>query len=562
MEAIRKKLRALWADKRGYRARLLHAAAVLGALCFTWLFFGPLELLAFSGGSLVLGWQELLLPLLGLMLGLWAAGSALAALLRGKVFNYALCLLFTLALGGYLQGALLNSGLGLLTGDTPNWSGMAAGALWGLVLWGAILALSLLGQYLSRRRWTQVTAALCLLLVIMQLVPAAAIVAGVYDTARPTQDLYLSQEGYYTLSAEENILVIVLDRLDFDYVEQVLARDPDFFDPLEGFTAYDNAISAYARTRPALAHLLTGQEGAYYRSAQDYFAAAWEGGLLESLSAAGYENYLYTDLRNLFSRAEDTAPVANATTGREGVDYSVALGKLWQLSAYRYAPTALKPSFYGDTNYFNAGVYRSDAYGAYEFNDGVWGPGLSGVTAGGGKQFRLYHFSGSHAPYTLGADGRIAGEETSAWEQTAGCFQNLFGLFARMQELGIYEDATILITGDHGSAVSDYTPLQKATRVGLFYKPAGASGTPLAWDSSPVSTGDIGPTVLRAAGCAYTGYPLGTAPADRVRTYYKTTIDRETYRETTLYTYAVRGQAAVFANWELVSQEPIDHNYN
>ena len=572
-ETVQKRLKALWEDKRRYVARLWISGAVMLAFAFTFLFFGPLELVAFSGGSLSFTYKDVFWLLLGAMALFVLVTAPVLALLRGRIFNYTICVAAGIVIAGYVQALAFNSGLGLLTGDGIDWSAHAASAVWGLLFWVAVLVVLLFGMYLHRKLWAKAVKAICVVLTFMQLVPTVAILCGAYDEAKSDAvgDYYLSDKGFYEFSQEENVFVFVLDRLDYDYIEKVLKQDPDFFDKLDGFTAYTNAISGFARTKPALVHMLTGAgETAFHVPASQYYADAWnyEGrNLLKDLDSQGFGIEMYTNIRNLFSQPELAKQhVDNASNGREGMDYGVTLGKLLQLSAYRYAPTALKPFYWADTNYYNTGIYHADAYSAYQFNDAAYALGFANSTAQRTeKSFKLYHFFGPHAPYSMKADGTASEVPTTVTDQTMGSFVNLMMLFDRMKELGIYDDATIIITGDHGAAVSDLKPLQKATRVGLFYKPAGASGT-LKQSAAPVTTSQVAATVVKAAGGDHGAYGPAldevAENADITRVYYKTVCDPETFRETQLCIYHVVGDAADFDNWELVETVDIPYSYN
>ena len=571
---LRKKLRGLWKDDRSYGKRLLLSGAVMLAFCFTFIFFGPLELVAFSGGSLVFTYHDVIWPLLGLMLLVLAVCTPVLALLRGRLFNYALCLIISTVLSGYLQALLLNGQLGLLTGDSISWTDHAGGMLLDLLVWALVLAAFLFVMYLYRKLWKRLVAGVSLVLVIVQLVPTVAILCGAYEQTQTDSisGYHLSDEGFYEFSSGDNVFVFVLDRLDYDYIEKALAKDPDLLDGLDGFTSYTNAISGYARTRPALIHMLTGaDELTYQLPASQYYTDAWTYGdrdLLGDLQDAGYSIEMYSNIRNLFSDPELALEyVDNVSNGYGGMDTGTTLKKLMQLSAYRYAPTALKPFFWADTNYYNEGIYEADAYSAYQFDDAAYALGFTSSTAErSGKTFKLYHFYGSHAPYSMNADGTASEEPTTVEAQTIGSFVNLLKLFDRMKELGIYENATIIITGDHGAAVSDTKPLQKATRVGLFYKPAGSAGTPLVESSAPVTTAQVAATVVKAAGADYSAYgrALDEVGEDEVitRFYYKTVCDPETFAETSMCIYEVTGDASDFANWVLVETVQIPYGYN
>ena len=214
-ERIRKKFHNLWKDGRSYSLRLAIAGSAVLALCFTFLFFGPLELVAFSGGSLIFTWRDIVWLMLGIMGGAVLVAAPLLALLRGKLFNYAVTILCAVTLSGYLQAMLLNGDLGLLTGDAIAWSEHTA-AMWGsLALWLGVLAALLLVMYLHRKYWAYTVMILSGLLVIMQLVPTIAILCGTYDRNQvdTLSGYHLSDKDFNALG-DENIYVFVLDRLD------------------------------------------------------------------------------------------------------------------------------------------------------------------------------------------------------------------------------------------------------------------------------------------------------------------------------------------------------------
>ena len=401
MEQVLKKLKALWADSRSYKTRLLYIGSVMLALSFTFIFFGPLEMVAFGGNSLEFTYRDVL-PLLGLSaLAVFVIGSSVLALLKGKIFNYTACTLFALTVCGYLQAALLNGDLGALTGDTILWTAYRGKMLLGLGLWLAVLLVLLLVMYLHRKLWSRLMTFVSLILVVMQLAPTVGILAGGYaDTAVKDIGAYaLTEENMYEYAKEDNIFVFVLDRLDYDYIEEVLAEDPDFFAPLDGFTAYTNATSVFARTQPALNHLLTGcDELAYTVPESEYYARSWTEGdhdVLAALQQQGYINRTYTNVKYLFSDpAYATERVANISDGKGEIRQSRMLKNMMYLSAYRYAPTMLKPFFWADTNYYND-VFASAEVDKYAFDDAGYAPAFRTAVVGEELMifnlFHLYH---------------------------------------------------------------------------------------------------------------------------------------------------------------------------
>lgn len=565
---IDEKLGALWKDKRSYSKRLTYAGAVMLALLYPFLFFGPLETVAFSSASLSFQYSDIFWPLLGIMLATWLITSPLVALLRGKVYNLVMTLAFSLALCFYLQGLLLNGSLGTLTGDGVNWPALGEDMLANLLLWLVVFVAVSFVLYLHRRTWRQMVVWASVALVAVQLVPTVAIAAGAYRSGAYADitGYSLTEKGLYDLSEKKNAFVFVLDRLDYDYVQAVLDEDPHFFDSLSGFTQYTNAISSSARTKPALSQILTlGADLAYSVDTKEYFDTIWQKDgtdLLGDLSGAGYRIGLYTSLQNLFSNAQDLQGVANAGNGQGQLLWDQLLPKLYNLSAYRYLPLAMKPFYWAATSTYNEGVRALDDAPVYAMDDVkvLGGFDNAAVTLKDESTFKFIHLMGPHAPYTLNADGTRSQEPTSAVTQTKGCFALLFEVFSQMKALGIYDDATIIITADHGSAVNDTKPLLKATRIGLFYKPAGATGA-LKLSSAPVSTANVAATLIASAGLdkpAY-GLPLEQVTAENtpVRYYYKSISDPGGGNETGGCRYRVVGDAADFANWILEEEIPV-----
>ncbi len=569
---LKKKLSALWTEKRPFTKRLLYAAAVMLAFVFTFLFFGPLEMVAFSGNSLYYSYKDVI-SLLALTAGVvWLAVSPLLALLRGKIYNYVLCALFAVTVCGYIQGGFLNGALGALTGDAVVWQEHRGTMLLGLGVWLVITLALLFLLYIKKSWWQKVALFVSILLVVMQLAPTVGILFGAYqDAAVEDINAYaLTDAGMYEYGNKDNIFVFVLDRLDYDYIEQVLAEDADFFAPLDGFTAYTNATSVFARTQPALNHLLTGSdELAYQISENEYYTRSWTEGekdFLKDISEAGYTAELYSNIKYLFSDADYAARyVKNVSNGKGDIRQGTMLKKMMQLSTYRYAPTAIKPFFWADTNYYND-VFAPAEVEKYTFNDAARAVGFTASTAERSeKTFKLYHFYGPHAPYTMKADGTSDGSETDVLAQTKGSFNNLYKAFAQMKKLGIYQDATILITADHGAAINDSKPVSKPTRIGLFYKPAGSEGTPLIHSAAQVSTDNIPATLLKAAGADYTAYGKAldevgeTETVERV--YYKSVTDPKTKNEKQVYQYSITGDASDMNNWKVTDVLEIEHGF-
>ena len=486
------KFRSLWNDRRTYLNRLLLALPVVFAAAYTFLFFGPLELTASSTDSLGFTYGDIAGIMALAALGFILILTPLLALLRGKIFNFTVSVLFFTVVAGYCQGMFFNSwtSLGILNGETIVWSNFLGPAILNLVLWLVLLLAVFVVLFVSKKAWKIMLIGVSCALIAIQAVPTVAILCGAYDTGtdRNYDSYYLSDNGISEYGTKKNVFVYILDRLDYSYIEDVLQEDPEFFDGMDGFTSYTNAVSTHARTNPALSVILSGEEGpAYLTPPDEYYSKIWndrEPNLFQSLSEKGYAPKVYTDKHSLFRSTDDFAGILdNVRSDERPMNFGTVIGKMATLSAYRYSPLMAKPFFWHDSDYYNMGMRRTeeDIAGEYQLDDAKYGPMLKEATLGENENnFEFIHFLGPHPPYTLNRDGSKNPDGTSALDQTIASFRFLFDSFDRMKELGIYDNATIIITADHGSSYSDCKPLQHATRIGMFYKPSGASGTPLA----------------------------------------------------------------------------------
>lgn len=105
---VRARLAELWRDKRGYWKRFLVALPVMLCLCFTVLFFGPVEITASSADSLVFGLADTALVTGIFSFAVVIVSSFLLAALRGRIFNYTASVIFAATLGSYIQGNFLS----------------------------------------------------------------------------------------------------------------------------------------------------------------------------------------------------------------------------------------------------------------------------------------------------------------------------------------------------------------------------------------------------------------------------------------------------------------------
>ena len=131
---------------------------------------------------------------------------------------------------------------------------------------------------------------------------------------------------------------------------------------------------------------------------------------------------------------------------------------------------------------------------------------------------------------------------------------------AQMKKMGVYDNATIVITGDHAAAISDTKELSGVRRTALFIKKSGDSGTPLTVSEKQVCQDNMWATIFESEGIA-TEIDFGRSIFDisenetLERTYVFQRMDKDFFEN---ITYKVIGDSSDFDNWEIVERANIN----
>ncbi len=559
--------RAIWEDSRSFLKRLCLAGLVALGFMLTFTVFGVFDIFVQNRDI----FPFLLSEFWGFNLLVSAAAvvlfSVALALLRGKLFDIALSLFFGVTLAGCAQFYFLNLNLGLLTGDAIDWQAYALHGVFNLLLWGVIIALPFVLYLFSRKLW-RVSILLLSAFIIGQgfSIPTSLVQDASLLNPRKV-NRYLSGQKMFEVSAKDNIFVFIVDRLDGNYVDEMLKIDPSFFDPLDGFTRYPNYTSLYTRTFPSVPQLLTGQTYLFDVNAKDFFDRAFrESTFLPDLRKANYTTKIYSENYFAFMDIQELDGLAdNVVDGRVTVDQTQILKKMLKLSLYRYVPHVLKPRMWMSTADFtsNTTLIRQDPW-MYVPDDFQTDSLLrkEGLTVQHNQNnFALIHLNGSHEPINM--DENIRHVEVSKItteaiaRQTMGCFKIIFEYLRQLKALGLYESATIAICGDHGYSYNDRN-LKAASTTNLFLKPKGSAKTHLLMNNAPGTHAYFQATVLKAAGLPSDSYGTTlfdlTGDSQNVRKYYNEVNVKDGTRY--LEEYEIVGDARNFENWRKIRELP------
>jgi hypothetical protein len=131
------------------------------------------------------------------------------------------------------------------------------------VIWLAVLAafIFLALTFKNRKLLRSIAIVLATTIVGMQFTAYGIQLAPkIIDNSSPVEEKLtgLTIKNIREVSENKNIIIFVIDRFDASYYYDLKEKEPGFFSRLDGFTYYNDYISLYARTYPAITSMVTG----------------------------------------------------------------------------------------------------------------------------------------------------------------------------------------------------------------------------------------------------------------------------------------------------------------
>lgn len=537
------------------------------AFSFTYVVFAPYE--TFLGNAsefrFDFSWLWGIVALKGLLI--FSLVALMLMFLKGRLKIVATALVFGVTIAGYVQAMLFNGMMHNLDGTETGWSGSSVTV--NLIIWIAIAVLPAVICLIIKKHWRKICSAGSALIAGMQVV---AMVSLILTSAQPNVDSLMSYAGIYEVSAKNNVIIFVLDKFDQTYVDKMLTAFPNSLDGLKGFTYYPNATGSYCFTHVAIPYLLTGDRIPEYDPTDEQ--------VISQIDNSEYFKYItehtgslciYTDEFNIRSN-DARSKIDNCVRANYIVDEAGILEASRKASLYRLLPFKYKQNYVYDSSNFNSAFtsmatddyYSLDDYDSEAAMDkAILKDGLSENKQYGDNSFRFIHVKGAHGSYKLNENAEyletpISAEDGGLEKTAAGSMKLVSDYLKALNDLGLYKDATVIITADHGNAhviESDDDTARNVNPI-MFFKPAGAGyDQPLKTSNAPVSHDDIFPTVIRALGGDYTKFgrcldEIGENE-NRTRYFYWVFRDLDEPNIRTYYhkEYAVTGDARDNANW-------------
>ncbi|MCP4410490.1 MAG: LTA synthase family protein [Gammaproteobacteria bacterium] len=431
----------------------------------------------------------------------------------------------------WLQGNILVWDYGLLDGRSIDWSiGPWRGWL-DLSLWiSAVVVALFASRALGRRIMYFAIAIFCMQLTLFAYTWLAH--QQQLDAKASNALAVAEPESLYRFSATKNIVHIIADGFQSDIFEEIINQSTEgtrYSSILDGFVFFPEHMGAFPYTHMSLPAIMSGL---IYRNhvpiPEHLDTAMGEESILRVARDAGYDIDMMVpaSLAYMYKRAPSThlysIPNQHHVSIREYETYDSA--RLLDLVLFRVVPHFLKRHIYNDQLWLvqsimsDSGYMRLSFFSHIAFLRNLY----ENMTADRERPvYKLLHLMLSHNPMVTNNDCEYAGRVLPTVRATvmaqAGCgLAEVIKLLEKMKQLGIYDDATIILMADHGAWVppsrlsGEIASDDKKIKIVnpsivalaaplLAIKEAGAKGT-LRVSQVPSWIPDIAPTIASITG--------------------------------------------------------------
>lgn len=464
--------------------------------------------------------------------------------LRKPAFKLFCVLLFSLGLTTYVQTMVLNRKLSESNGERLNMESLGNYPTINFIIWIVIFSVVCIILYKLKDRWKSVVIIAGGGLCLVQIIAAVSLPFSFVSRDR-SMSYELSAADEFEIGKNDNIIVFVIDTLGSVQYDNALVEYPELKEYFSDFKYYDNADCSYGWTMPSMTHMLTGNDvdfeaAGLYEWQYDSWNSDRVTQMYQKLHDAGYKTGLYTgDISYTFGDGENlVGKYDNIQKYEHIVDKEKVRNQMFRFSMLKVLPYSLKARYRVNMEDFAGCVIalhdendRVADYSTIQFYN--WLKNGLKVSDSYDNELKIIHFDGMHAA-DVHLDENLDETTDNTKNQMVVANLKLVKLYIdEMKELGRYDDATIIITADHGThlSISDPQPI-------LFVKYKGEKRDKLEYSHAPVSHNELMPTILNAAGIGYSDYGLTYADIkedeERERTCGYLSIDQDVY---SFYTY-------------------------
>lgn len=423
-------------------------------------------------------------------LGFTVVSILVAMLLPGTVHRIFMALVTGLDICVYIQYVFLNQNLILLDGETVAWERHKTFATVTLIVWIAILFLFPVLQIKFAKGYEKIRVKLPFFLFAMQFVSLIIMIILAGSEIFKVKADFMSGQEQFVVSSRKNVIVFMLDAVDNIYFEKILAENPEEFQGYEDFTLYNNTCSVFDSTPTSTTQMFTGMDFHVELPGTEWYEQAWSSDkaneFFDRFHRAGYTINGYsieTDSQSHYIGKFDNCQEYTSMDDMN-VDALAMSYEFNKLALYRALPFVFKKYVAMENVNFNAHFSLKNKV-CYDNQDFAKQMKLS-LSESDNNYLIVQHLNGTHFP----CSDQIG--------ETKYLLEMIRGYMEQMKELGVYDEACIIITSDHGEH-NDSHPEFGATPI-MMIKRGNSSSEEMTISSAPVYHKDFQATLLECAG--------------------------------------------------------------
>lgn len=372
-----------------------------------------------------------------------------------RIFDSYVLIVFSLALGFYIQGNFLNPAFDSLNGNEIDWSSYKVNGIISILAWIICFVIPQVVYVLKKNVMDLIAKWGSYFVTAMQLVSLVVIILTTHKTV--SNDFAVTKNGEFELSENNNTIMFVVDTLDASWFEDMLLTNDYYKDKLKDFTYFNDAVAGGSPTILGIPTLLTGKIDMHAeQDTSDYYKEAYGNStLFKELQDSNCQVKLFTEFFYL-----DYCDKDNVDNLKMEQKYVVSSKKGFTETLYKFVsfyamPQFLKQNFWLYTGDFSQYVTLQDnTSDLYQMDDPQFYKDYknSGITTQNKKDtFVMYHLNGAHGPYVMDENANAVPQDSIGIDsQIRGSFKIITEFMDELKAKGLYDKSTIIITADHG----------------------------------------------------------------------------------------------------------------
>lgn len=574
------------------KSRLLQLILIPLALPLILFISVPLDIYAHNQAEFVFSFSDAVGGLIMLFVLLALVMATVLFVLPQKAYKIVLYVFIAIEFLFFFQGTYLNSFLFSLTGDDGNWSAFGwtdaktiIFVILDFLVWAGVIAgIVVLSLRPDKKGYIRLVSLVMVVIVIATQVMNFIVLPISYNTVFDSYSSREEKNGKFhslttsnltTVSEENNVFYFIIDRFDELFAEKAYDVDDEVFDGLTGFTWFKDNVALYGHTFPSVSYLMSNVRHNSDELREKNLDSVYKNNTpLTELYKNGYEINLFTEPYYAYNYNGNSFPdnpadpdyykVSNFSAGTYKAERKIELScNLTCRALYRCLPSLLKPivkdiglnakssngcvDFYGDDgspfyDSANKNVIRKVKNADFDVN--------------GKKRFSMVHIVGCHSLNEHSTKKQV----TRIVKES---FKVVYEYIDNLKEKGLYDNATIIITGDHGDGKPNYLgTLTRPLRTALFVKPANSDSSPLKTSLAQVSHEDLWPTIMKSEGVD-SGYAQQKGVFDYAENETRTRRHvHQTWESSSLdeYYYEITGPSTDIDNWKITETKHFDRH--